>query len=126
MTDQKLSTPEDLPTPDLPVNSENTPRDKTIKRWRSRGLNLLVQHSEVSLTKLREELASKLEQVTIAINLKAESHDASEICQVLSENKEKLERELGELRPSVMYAKIIIRKYESRAIRGGECGVAVE
>ncbi|RNA11359.1 hypothetical protein BpHYR1_051487 [Brachionus plicatilis] len=73
-------------------------KEDTIKRWKSRGLNRMVQHSEANLEKLKEKLAAKLEQAMTVTDLKAEFLEASEICRVLSDDKERLESELDELR----------------------------
>ncbi|RNA42582.1 hypothetical protein BpHYR1_034362 [Brachionus plicatilis] len=74
-------------------------KEDTIKRWKGRGvMRSMVQISEANLAKLKGRLAAKLEQAMTVTDLKAEFREASEICRVLSDDKDRLESELDELR----------------------------
>ncbi|RNA04584.1 hypothetical protein BpHYR1_002054, partial [Brachionus plicatilis] len=74
-------------------------KEDTIKRWKGRGvMRSMVQISEANLEKLKGRLAAKLEQAMTVTDLKAEFREASEICRVMSDDKDKLESELDKLR----------------------------
>ncbi|RMZ95527.1 hypothetical protein BpHYR1_053362 [Brachionus plicatilis] len=74
-------------------------KEDTIKRWKGRAvMRSMVQISEANLENLKGRLAAKLEQAMTVTDLKAVFREASEICRVLSDDKDRLESELDELR----------------------------